>query len=199
MLLFSKIIHQISRSRGTKKRQFWPQLSASRLQIQFESTKFQGHAGQKKTAILTPIERFQTANPVWIHQISRSRGSKNRQFWPQLSASRLQIQFEFTDGFEMMHKAWHSIEEVLYCFSRSSIKLQGHKGWKIDYLNPIWVILLGRSQLWNPSDLPCFIKISQKFVPNGSFNSVTALVQITLSHDICDIKNVWKRHYCWLG
>ena len=34
--------------------------------------------------------------------------------------------FEFTDGFEMMHKAWRRIEEVPYCFSRSSFKFQGH-------------------------------------------------------------------------
>ena len=26
----------------------------------------------------------------------------------------------------MMHKAWSSIEEVPYCFSRSSVKFQGH-------------------------------------------------------------------------
>ena len=56
----------------------------------------------------------------------------------------------------MMHKAWYSIEEVPYCFFRSSIKFKGHTGWKIDNLNPIWVRLLGRSQLSNPSDLPCF-------------------------------------------
>ena len=41
------------------------------------------------------------------------------------------------------------------CFLGSSIKFQGHTGWKIDDLNPIWVRLLGRSQLSNPSDLPC--------------------------------------------
>ena len=35
------------------------------------------------------------------------------QFWPKLIASR---QFEFIDGFEMMHKAWRSVEEVPYCF-----------------------------------------------------------------------------------
>ena len=39
---------------------------------------------------------------------------------------------------------------------RSSTKFQGHMGWKVDDLNPIWVRLLGRSQLSNPSDLPCF-------------------------------------------
>ena len=44
-----------------------------------------------------------------------------------------------------------------YCFSRSSIKFQGHTGRRIDDLNPIWVRLLGRSQLSNPSDLPCYI------------------------------------------
>ena len=43
-----------------------------------------------------------------------------------------------------------------YKFSMSSIKFQGHTGWKIDDLNPIWVRLLGRPQLSNPSDLPCF-------------------------------------------
>ena len=56
----------------------------------------------------------------------------------------------------MMHKAWSSIEEVPYGFWRSSLKFQGHTGWKIDDWNPIWVRLLGRSQLSNPSDLPCF-------------------------------------------
>ena len=37
----------------------------------------------------------------------------------------------------MMHKAWCSVEEVHYCFSRSSIKIQGHTGWKMDDLNPV--------------------------------------------------------------
>ena len=55
----------------------------------------------------------------------------------------------------MMHKAWCSVKDVFYCFFRSSIKFQGHAGWKIDDLNPIWVRLLGRSQLSNPPDLPC--------------------------------------------
>ena len=49
----------------------------------------------------------------------------------------------------MMHKGWRSIEEEPYCFSRSSIKFQGHTGCKIDDFNPIWVRLQGRSQLSN--------------------------------------------------
>ena len=90
-----------------------------------------------------------------IRQISRSQGTKNGQFLPELSVSGLLLQFELTDGCEMMHKAWHSIENVPYCFPRSFAKFQGHEGWKIDDLNSIWVILLVQSQLSNPSDSPC--------------------------------------------
>ena len=65
----------------------------------------------------------------------------------------------------MIHKAWCTIEEVPYCFTRSSIKFQGHTGWKIEDLNPIWVRLLGHSQLWNPSDLPCYCCHVWIFIP----------------------------------
>ena len=81
-------------------------------------------------------------------------GQKISPFWPELRVSGLLLPFEFTNGFE--HKAWRSIEEVPYCFSRSSIKFEGHAGWRMDDFNPIWVRLLGRSQLSNPSDLHCF-------------------------------------------
>ena len=47
-------------------------------------------------------------------------------------------QFEFTDGYEMMHKAWSSIWGVPYCFSRSSVKFQGHKGQKMADFDPNW-------------------------------------------------------------
>ena len=62
-----------------------------------------------------------------------------------------------------MHKAWRSVEEVPYNFSRSFIKCQGDTGWKIDDFNPVWVRLLGRSQLSNPSDLLCCTRMSSHF------------------------------------
>ena len=65
---------------------------------------------------------------------------KNGRFWPKLGVSRLELKFEFTDGFEMMQKAWCSIENMPYYFPGSSIKCQGHAGWKIDDVNPIWRI-----------------------------------------------------------
>ena len=38
----------------------------------------------------------------------------------------------------MMHKAWSRIEEVPYCFSRSSVKFQGHTAKKIVDFDPNW-------------------------------------------------------------
>ena len=49
-----------------------------------------------------------------IRQISGSHGSKKHRIWPRLGISGLLLQFEFTNGYEMMHKAWSSIEEVPY-------------------------------------------------------------------------------------
>ena len=68
-----------------------------------------------------------------------------------------------------MHKAWCNVEEVPYNFSRSSIRFQGHTGWKIDDLNPIWVRLLGQSQLSNPSVLPCFFYLKCLVLPTPLF------------------------------
>ena len=49
-------------------------------------------------------------------QISRLHGTKNHQIWPRLGVSGLSLQFKFTNGYEMLHKAWSSIKEVPYCF-----------------------------------------------------------------------------------
>ena len=42
------------------------------------------------------------------------KAKKNHRFWPKLGVSGLYLQFEITDGYEMLHKAWNSIEEVPY-------------------------------------------------------------------------------------
>ena len=105
-LLFSKVIHQISRSHGTKHHRFWWAFPDYRSVAAFKSLRF---------------ALFKV-----IRQISRSHGSKNCRIWPRLGVSGLYLQFEFTNGYEMLHKAWSSIEEVPYCFPRSSIKFQGH-------------------------------------------------------------------------
>ena len=56
------------------------------------------------------------------------------------TVSGLQLQFEFTDGYEMMHTAWSRscIEKVLNCYSKSYVKFQGHTGQKIANFDPNW-------------------------------------------------------------
>ena len=129
----------------------------------------------KVTEVNTQLNRFRTVTPVWIHiwwwndayslmmlrrgalllfkvirQISRSHGSKKCRFWPRLGVSRLQLQFEFINGYEMMHKAWSSIEEVPYCFSRSSVKFQGHTALKSVTFDPDWAFPDSTSSLNSP-------------------------------------------------
>ena len=41
----------------------------------------------------------------------------------------------------MLHKAWNSKGEMLYCFPRSSIKFQGHKVQNITDFDPNWAFL----------------------------------------------------------
>ena len=87
------------------------------------------------TEVTTQLSRFRTVTPAWIHiwrwndtyslmllrrgallffkvirQISRSHGSKNRRIWPRLGVSGPLLQFEFTNGYEMMHDIWIQFE-----------------------------------------------------------------------------------------
>ena len=84
------------------------------------SVKFQGHTAQKSSN-LTHIGRFRTVTPVWIHQWLRN-----------------DVQ------------TWSSIEEVPYCFSRSSVKFQGHTAKKIVECDPNWAFPDCNSSLNSP-------------------------------------------------
>ena len=64
---------------------------------------------------------------------------KKCRFWHESGFSAPRLHFQFTDGNEMTHKAWSSIEKVLYYFSRSSIKFQGQTGQKNGDFDPNWV------------------------------------------------------------
>ena len=59
----------------------------------------------------------------------------------------------------MMHKAWSSIEEVPYCFSRSYVKLQGHTALKIVEFYPNWVFPDCNSSLNSPMAMKCCLKL----------------------------------------
>ena len=59
----------------------------------------------------------------------------------------------------MMHKASSSIEEVPYCFSRSSIKFQGHTALKIIEFDPNWAFPDCNSSLNSPMAMKCCTKL----------------------------------------
>ena len=50
----------------------------------------------------------------------------------------------------MMHIAWCCLEEVPYCFSRSSVKFQGHTALKIVEFDPDWAFPDCNSSLNSP-------------------------------------------------
>ena len=61
----------------------------------------------------------------------------------------------------MLHKAWSSIEEVPYCFWRSSVKFQGHTALKIIKFDPNWVFPDCNSSLNSPMAMKCCTKLER--------------------------------------
>ena len=59
----------------------------------------------------------------------------------------------------MMHKAWSSIEEVPYFFSRSSVKFQGHTALKIVEFDPNWAFPDCNSSFNSPMAMKCCTKL----------------------------------------
>ena len=110
--------------------------------------------------ILTRVQRFGTVTPVWIHR------------WIWNDAQSL----TYRRGTLLFFKVIHQI-------SRS----HGLKNW---WFYPIWVRLLGRSQLSNPSDLHCFV--------TGSDNELTksrAAWLMVPSQFTADMSHVFTQHW----
>ena len=59
----------------------------------------------------------------------------------------------------MMHRAWSSILEVPYCFSMSSVNLQGHTALKIVEFDPNWAFPDCNSSLNLPMAMKCCTKL----------------------------------------
>ena len=59
----------------------------------------------------------------------------------------------------MMHRAWSSIVEVPYCFSRSYVKFQCHTALKIVEFDPNWAFPDCNSSLNSPMAMKCCTKL----------------------------------------
>ena len=124
-------------------------LRRSGLLFSRSSVKFQGHRGHKIVNFY-PNGAFSDCDSSLNSPIAMKRCTKlevgqerchivfqcdlsNFPNWPFLD----QFQFQFTDGYKMMHTL-SRIEQVPHCSSRSSIKFQGPTEQKIaDFLPPI--------------------------------------------------------------
>ena len=63
----------------------------------------------------------------------------------------------------MMHKAWCCLGDVPYCFSRSSVKFQGHTGQKIVDFDPNWAFPDCNSSLNSPMAMKWRIKLEAAY------------------------------------
>ena len=134
--------------------------------------KDQGQRSKVKvTEVNTQLNHFWTVTPVWIHiwwwndaySLMRlpycfSRSSVKFQGHTALKSVKFDPDWVFpdcnsslfTNGYEMMHKAWSSIEEVPYCFWNSSVKFQGHMALKSMEFDPDWAFPDCNSSLNSP-------------------------------------------------
>ena len=137
-----------------KNRRFWPKLGISRL----KNRRFESNLS-KITRPVAAIKSLRFALLKVIHQISRLHGSKNRRILPKLGVSGLLLQFELTNVYEMIHKAWSNIEEMPYCFWGSSVKFLGHTAQKIVDFDPNWAFPDCNSNLNSPMGMKWCTKL----------------------------------------
>ena len=69
---------------------------------------------------------------------AKGQGQRSKVKVTEVNTQLSRFRFEFTYGNEIMHTAGSSIEEVPCCFSRSSVKFQGHTALKIVEFDPGW-------------------------------------------------------------
>ena len=98
----------------------------------------------------------------------------------------------------MMHKAWSSIEEVPYCFSRSSVKFQGHIALKIVEFDSNWAFPDCNSSLNKPMAMKCCTKLkrAKKRCPIV-FQGHSSNFKVTLDKTSSIVTQIG--HFCTIG
>ena len=81
----------------------------------------------------------------------------------------------------MLHKAWNSNGEMPYCFPRSSIKFQGHKGQNITDFDPNWAFPDYRPvTAFKSLRFALFMQLLQFLVSNGQDFNLTQMANLVL-------------------
>ena len=145
---FSRSSVKFQGHRGQKNRLFWSELGVSRLTLNSLMamkwcTKLDGY----EMMHIDDVSYCLSRSSIKFQGHREKKSPIVTRIWRFWTVTRVWIyQWLWND----------STGEMPYSSSRSSIKFLGHTGQKLYDFNPIWVRLLCRSQLSNPSDLPCF-------------------------------------------
>ena len=110
----------------------------------------------------------------------RGQRSRSQRSTPNLAVSGPYLQFEFTYDDEMMHRAWCCLGKVPYCFSRSSVKFQGHMAKKIIDFDPNLAFPDCNSRLNSPAATKCAQSLKQH--RRGAILYFKVIHQISRSH-----------------
>ena len=100
--------------------------------------------------IIMKISGVITNDQSKVHVKGQGQRSRSQRSQPNLTVSGLKLQFEFTYDDEMMHIAWCCLEDVPYCFARSSVKFQGNTALKSAEFDPDWAFPDCNSSLNSP-------------------------------------------------
>ena len=121
------------------------------------SIKFQGHTVQNITDFdpnwafpdymqVAAFKSLRFALFKVIRHIARSHSSKNHRCWPKLGVSGLWLQLEFTDGYEMVHRAWRGA----LLFFKVIRQISTSHGSKNRLIDPDWAFPNCNSSLNSP-------------------------------------------------
>ena len=116
--------------------------------------QFQFTDGYKMMHTLSRIEQVPHCSRSSI-KFEGPTEQKIADFGPQLGVSGVKLPFKFTNGYEMVHKAWSRLGDVPCWFSRSSVKFSRSHGTnnrrfltqigRFRTVTPVWI----HRWLWN--------------------------------------------------
>ena len=99
--------------------------------------------------------------PYYLSRSSiKFQGHTATKFWLKLGVSGLLLQFKFTNGYEMMHKAWSSIDEVPYFFFKVIHQISS-PGIKCMHLLSLEIL---NGQIRKEVNIPIMISIFTQFI-----------------------------------
>ena len=138
-------------------------------------------------------------------EVKRSRSQRSKS---NLAVSGPKPQFGFAYDDEMVNKAYSSIEEVPYCFSRASVQFQDHTGQtKITDFDPNWVFPDFNTSLNSPMALWNYVQslkwhrrgapLCSRFPSNFKSTKDNKTLILTRIESFRTVTPIWIHRWLW--